>query len=31
MIFYATGLLPGYKLPLGKLIDLANRWARKQK
>jgi Uma2 family endonuclease len=28
---YATGLLPGYELPLGKLIDLANRWARKGK
>ena len=24
---YATPLLPGYELPLGKLIDLANRWA----
>ena len=28
---YATTLLPGYELPLGKLIELANRWARKRK
>jgi Uma2 family endonuclease len=28
---YVTGLLPGYELPLGKLIDLANRWARRRK
>jgi Uma2 family endonuclease len=28
---YATGLLPGYELPLDKLIELANRWAGKRK
>ena len=28
---YSTGLLPGFELPLARLIDPANRWAREPK
>jgi len=28
---YSTSLLPGYELPLGRLLELAERWGKKQK
>ncbi|MGZ3382499.1 MAG: hypothetical protein ACXVBB_19860, partial [Isosphaeraceae bacterium] len=27
---YATTLLPGYELPLRRLLELAERWGKKQ-
>jgi Uma2 family endonuclease len=28
---YATALLPGYELPLRRLLELAERWGKKRK
>ena len=28
---YSTALLPGFELPLGRLLELAQRWGKKQK
>lgn len=27
---YATPLLPGYELPLARLLELADRWVKKK-